>query len=169
MCCLWYCVQIRKPLFNLKFGWNVPGAGGRELADTRYPPFWDLEFGERFKELNLADLDLDSEQFGNYVAIKVEDMILEVRHYCSQWNNRTVSHCVNLCEMIGDYTISIVLFLTLIGSRYFSTDFGYRGVKKCPHYISSTIGTTIQYIQLYNCIQLYTTIYNHIQLYTTIL
>ena len=94
-------------------------------------------------------------------------MILEVRHYCSQWNNRTVSHCVNLCEMIGDYTISIVLFLTLTGSRYFSTDFGYRGVKKYPHYISSTIGTTIQYIQLYNCIQLYRP-YNYIQPYTTI-
>ena len=65
-------------MFCLKFVWNVPVPGSRELADTRLPPFWDVEFDERFKELNLSNLDLDWELFGNYVATKVEDMILEV-------------------------------------------------------------------------------------------
>jgi len=60
----------------------VPGS--RELIDVCYPPFWDLEFGERFKELNFSNLDLDWELFGNYVTVKVEDMIFEVRQYCSQ-------------------------------------------------------------------------------------
>ena len=64
-----------------KCGWIISGPEIRELAEIKYPPFVDLEFGERFKALNLSNLDVDWEPFYNYVFIKAEDMMLEVRGY----------------------------------------------------------------------------------------
>src|SRR6218665_1449717 len=61
------------------------------------------------------------------------------------------------CRSLNPYRVTIFL------NRFWSP-----GGKKYLHYICTTIGTTIQYIQLYNYIQLYKTVYNYIQLYTTV-
>jgi len=65
---------------RLKISLNIiSGQGTQELASIRYPPYWDIEFGNGNKKLNWSRLDFDWEYFYNYVSVKIKDMVLEVR------------------------------------------------------------------------------------------
>jgi len=50
------------------------------FASNRYPPIWDINFGDSFKALNFSQIDFDWEFFQSYTTTKMKDMILEVRH-----------------------------------------------------------------------------------------
>lgn len=56
----------------------ISGQEAQNIASIRYPPFWDIEFGNSDKTLNFSQLDFDWDFFYSYIGVKMKDMILEV-------------------------------------------------------------------------------------------
>ena len=57
------------------------------LDAIRLPPFWYTEHRENFRVLNVSQLAIDWEFIYEYVGIKREDLMLEVRsHYAIDSN-----------------------------------------------------------------------------------
>jgi len=51
----------------------------KDIISIKFPPFFDIQFGNSYESLNFSQYDFDWSFFYYYVGAKMKDIILEVR------------------------------------------------------------------------------------------